>query len=233
MQTQEYDLSVIIPSYLEEENLRVILPRLKGVLSLLDMASEVIVVDSLEQLDNSEKVCLENQVNYAKRENSNYYGDAIRTGVKLARGKYIIFMDADGSHSPEFILTLIPYRNDYDVVMASRYVDGGMTDNNKLLILMSKMVNVLYSVVLGLNCKDVSNSFKLYSASLLKDLSLYSNNFEIIEEMLFKVKRRKKALKIKEVPYFFKQRMFGHSKRNLFLFAISYFVTLIKLRVRG
>lgn len=224
------DLSVIIPVYLEEENLCIILPRLKSVLSALKTKFEINVIDTLEPMDNSKAVCQVNGANYFNRENSNYYGDAVRTGIKYARGKFVIFMDGDGSHTPEFIPQLIKYKEDFDVVIASRYIKGGATDNNKTLILLSKIVNFLYALILKLECKDVSNSFKLYRAGMLKKLDLYLNNFDIIEEILFKMKKNNKHLKIKEVPYTFKQRMFGHTKRNLLIFAFSYLFSLLRLK---
>jgi dolichol-phosphate mannosyltransferase len=139
-------------------------------------------------------------------------------------------MDGDGSHAPEFIPNFLKVADAYDVVIASRYVKGGASDNSMHLLFMSKIVNVLYSVVLNLNCKDVTNSFKLYRAALLKPLTLYSKNFDIIEEMLFKMKRNCRKLRILELPFTFKERMFGHTKRNLFMFMLSYSFTLLKLR---
>ena len=96
-------LSVIIPSYLEEENLRLILPRLKKILAQLSVKSEILVIDTMQTMDNTRNVCEEYEVNYFNREKGNYYGHAVRTGIKNAKGDFLIFMDADGSHSPEFI----------------------------------------------------------------------------------------------------------------------------------
>ncbi len=223
-------VSVIIPSYLEEENLRIIIPRLKNEMQKLGNDYEVLVIDAMHAMDYTEDVCKNNNVTYLNRTNGNNYGDAVRTGITNANGEYIIFMDADGSHSPEFINKLYRYKDDYDVVIASRYIAGGATDNNHILILMSWVVNIVYSIVLNLRCKDVSNSFKLYRGDLLKYLNLYCSNFDIVEEILFKLKKTNNNLKIKEVPFSFKKRMFGETKRNLFLFMVSYIFTLIKLR---
>lgn len=224
------DLSVIMPAYLEEENLRIILPRLKSVLTGLKIKYEINVIDTMAPKDNSKEVCLANGVNYRSREKSDFYGDAVRTGIKYAQGQKTIFMDADGSHTPEFIPQLLANGTGFDVVIASRYIAGGMTDNSFALILMSKVVNIVYSKVLNLQCKDVSNSFKLYQSEMLKNLALYSNNFDIVEEILFKLKKQKPDLKIKEIPYTFKERMFGHTKRNLLFFAFSYVYSLLKLK---
>lgn len=224
-------LSIILPAYREEENLRSILPLLNSTLSNVAESREVLVIDTMEAMDNTREVCLQNGVIYINREKGNSYGDAVRTGIKYARGKSIIFMDADGSHSPEFISNLYSYRNEYDVVIASRYIDGGATENSAILILMSLAVNIIYSLVLKLNCKDVSNSFKLYNASLLKNIDLHCNNFDIIEEILYKLKKDNPKLRIKEIPFKFTKRVFGKTKRNLPVFALTYIFSLIKLRL--
>lgn len=228
-----HDLSVVIPAYLEEENLRLILPRISTVLRSMNIEYEILVIDTLEPMDQTSNVCAQySDVRYINRTMGNFYGDAVRTGIREANAHHVLFMDADGSHTPEFIPALFNKRIDHDVVIASRYTRGGGTDNNKILIVMSKIVNVMYSAVLNLKCKDVSNSFKLYRGDLLKNLVLYCNNFDIVEELLFKLSRMKRDLSICEVPYVFKARMFGHTKRNLIAFMFSFAFTLFKLRFR-
>jgi dolichol-phosphate mannosyltransferase len=191
---------------------------------------EVLVVDTIEPLDNTRAVCQEYDVKYLNRKNGNNYGDAIRTGIQAACGEKIIFMAADGSHSPEFILKLLEYQDSDDVVIASRYIKGGYTENSKILVLMSKILNITYSIFLNIKCKDISNSFKLYDASFIKSINLYCDNFDIVEEILYKLSKNNKKLRIKEIPYTFKARIFGKTKRNLLLFMISYLVTMLKLR---
>lgn len=225
------ELSVIIPAYMEEENLRILLPRISRVLGKIGCVSECIIVDSNERLDDTELVCIENNVKYVSREGADSYGDAVRTGIKFAQGKYIIFMDADGSHSPEFIQDLYKKRDCADVIIASRYIRQGNSDNSLILKAMSRALNMSYSLVFGINAKDISNSFKLYNAEVFNNIYLVSSNFDIIQEILIKARRNKVSLSILEVPYTFKQRMFGRTKRNLLLFMLGYFITMIKLRL--
>jgi dolichol-phosphate mannosyltransferase len=224
------ELSIILPSYKEAENLRILLPQLQSTLGDLHIAYEILVVDTEHSMDTTKEVCDMPHVRYINRQGGNNYGDAIRTGIMHAEGIYTVFMDADGSHTPEFIKTLYSHRNDGDVIIASRYIEGGTTDNSKSLIYMSLVLNIIYAVVLGLRCKDVSNSFKLYKTEDLKKINLYCNNFDIVEEILFKLKRLHKKLIIKELPFTFKKRMFGETKRNLVFFILSYIVTLVRLR---
>ena len=224
------EISIVIPSYHEEDNLRVLLPRLKTSLDLTNLQYEILIIDTEKSMDNTNVLCKELGVHYINRENGNFYGNAVRLGISKASGNYILFMDADGSHPPEFIQNLINCRSAGDLIIASRYVQGGGSDNSALLRLMSRTVNIVFSIVLQLKCKDVSNSFKLYKADRLKSLSLSCNNFDIVEEILVKLIRNDPNLRIVEIPFFFRERMFGHTKRNLFVFIFSYFFTLIKLR---
>jgi dolichol-phosphate mannosyltransferase len=222
--------TVAIPSYMEEENLRILLPRLRKVLSEQNESYDILVIDTKNPMDNTGLVCKENNVRYINRECGDYYGDSVRTAIKYCTSQFIIFMDGDGSHSPEFIPKLLNNTSNFDVVIASRYIKGGASDNSLHLILMSRFVNLCYSLVLGLKCKDVSNSFKLYRMQLLEGINLSCKNFDIIEEILFKLKKTNKNLRIKEIPFNFKERMFGHTKRNLIVFMFSFVFTLLKLR---
>ncbi len=231
MTTDAPEVSIVIPAYHEEENLRAIMPRLVAVLRAAGVPYEVLVIDTCEPLDNTREVCGEWGAHYLPRRGSNMFGDAIRTGLAAARGRWILTMDADGSHTPEFVPKLLAHREQADVVIASRYVAGGYTENSAVLVFMSHVVNIVYRIVLGLKCQDVSNNFKLYRTELVQGLHLRCNNFDIVEEILYKLHRRHPALRIVEVPFSFKKRMFGNTKRNLVAFMFSYLITLLRLRL--
>ncbi len=227
---QNPDLSIVVPSYLEEENLRLLLPRIIQTAAELTPAYEVLIVDTVQPLDNTRAVCdLYPTVRYIPRRGGNMFGDAVRTGIAESRGKFVVFMDADGSHSPGFIAELYKQRDEHDVVIASRYVKGGYTENHSSLVWMSYILNWTYRIVLNLECHDVSNSFKLYRGEQLRSLTLKCSNFDIVEEILFKLNRLY-SIRIKELPFTFKKRMFGDTKRNLPLFMLTYLATLARLR---
>ncbi|MCM2351365.1 MAG: glycosyltransferase [Bacteriovoracaceae bacterium] len=224
------DLTVVLPSYLEEENLRLLLPRIKEHCQKLTPNFEVLVVDTMTPMDGTSEVCKDIGVKYLNRQGGNTYGDAVRTGISNSRGEKVVFMDADGSHPPSVLDELYESKSEADIVIASRYIEGGFTENSKILVLMSLIVNMGYRLVLGLKCKDVSNSFKLYPGDALRSLNLNCQNFDIVEEILFKMVRSNPTFKIKEIPFSFKKRMFGETKRNLFVFIFTYVITLFKLR---
>jgi len=226
-------LSIVLPSYNEGQNLSNLLPRIDSAIKSLNIKFEVIVVDSMGNVDGTQNICEKYDCKYVVRNGGNSYGDAVRTGIEIAEGNLVLFMDADGSHSPEFIPELLRYASEFDIVIASRYVNKGGTENNFILTFMSRVLNISYSVVLGLPCKDVSNSYKLYHKHQLSLITLECNNFDIVEEILVKLFHSKKPYKIKEVPYIFKKRMFGKTKRNLLIFTLTYICTITKLRFKS
>jgi dolichol-phosphate mannosyltransferase len=227
------DLSVILPSYLEGENLSLLVPRLKETLDATGLKYEIIVVDTTTPMDNTPEVCVREGVNRVSRYPTNSFGDAVRTGILCSKGESVVFMDADGSHAPEFLTKLIRHRKEYDVVIASRYVEGGYTENSLLLVWMSQVLNLTYSLLLGLRYKDISNSFKLYRGDLIRGISLKTDKFDIVEEILYKMSRRDRGLRVLEVPFTFRKRMFGSTKRNLVSFMFSYLVTIVRLKFMG
>lgn len=230
------DISIILPAYKEAENLKNILPKIEKAFKKTFLTYEILVIDTMEKMDDTEIICNRNHVTYIARKGGNLYGDAIRTGLSGASGKYIVIMDADGSHNPSDILRFYDEmkKKDYTLIIGSRYCKGGYTDNNMILKMMSWILNVTYRVVFDLKVKDVSDSFRMYSAETLKKIKLECDDFDIVEEILIKLKySRKDAFVVKEIPISFNKRVAGESKRDLVKFIGSYIKTMQKLlRIR-
>jgi dolichol-phosphate mannosyltransferase len=222
-------LSVVLPAYEEAANLNQMLPALQKVLGGMGVGYEIVVVDAQEARDATAEVCARHGVACHRRTGGQLYGDAVRTALAVARGDKMIFMDADGSHSPEFLPQLWAQRDAADMVIASRYVAGGKTENPAILILMSLVVNVVFRLVLRLPCADVSNSFRLYHGPELRALTLTCNNFDIVEEILVKLYFARPGYKIREVPFTFEKRKAGKTKRSLLAFVLGYIATLLRL----
>ena len=224
-------ISVVLPAYLEAENLKNILPLIHQHLEQVE--HEILVVDTLEPMDNTEEICRLNNSVYLPRVGGNFYGDAIRTGFAEASGDYVVVMDADGSHDPKEIVTFYNemQTGKYDLIIGSRYCKGGYTDNPAVLKMMSWMLNVAYRVIFGLKVKDVSDSYRMYKADQIKALDLECSNFDIVEEILIKLSLLNKPFSIKEVPISFNKRVAGESKRDLGKFILSYFKTIQRLLI--
>jgi dolichol-phosphate mannosyltransferase len=224
------DLTVIVPAYNEAETLRELLPQINAAAATLTPNFEVLILDTQMPTDDTGEVCAINGVRHIHRSGGNHYGDAIRTGIRDARGTYLLCMDADGSHSPSYFASMWAQRESCDIVIGSRYVAGGHTENPAILIWMSYMVNLIFRVVFNLRAKDVTNSFRLYRTMVLKPMKLGSNDFDILEEILIKAVTRRPPARIVEVPVTFGRRRAGESKRKLVRFAFGYLFTLRKLR---
>lgn len=223
-------LSIIIPCLNESKNLEKLIPEIKTHIGR-KFKFEIIIIDGVIVDKKTLKLTKKFKVKYFNRRRNNDYGNAIRLGIHKSLGEHTIFMDGDYSHKPKFILNLYNHKLN-DVVIASRYIKGGKTDNGFILEFLSKVLNKFYNLVLNLDLKDVSNSYKLYNSKKLKDLNLKSNHFDIIEEMIFKLKICNNKIKIKEIPYHFRQRRFGKTKRNLVVI-IAYLFSIIRLRILG
>ncbi len=225
---ESVDLTIMIPAYLEAENLRFLLPEIKAACAALTPSYEVLIVDAPQKVDDTAEICAANGVRHIY--GGARYGGAVRSGIAAARGEYILSMDADGSHSPSYYASMWALRHDFDIIIGSRYVAGGHTENPLILIWMSYVLNLTFRIAFSIKAKDVTTSFRLYRRSILDSVELESNDFDILEELLIKVLTRPVPARIAEVPILFAKRKEGESKRNLVQFAISYFKTLRKLQ---
>lgn len=227
--TNAPELSIILPAYEEASNLECLLPKLHDLVGKLTPRYELLVIDTVTPKDNTPTICGQYNARYLARAGGELYGDAIRTAVRHAAGEYVVLMDADGSHNPSYLSEMWSHRTTSDLVIASRYVSGGKTENPALLIFMSLAVNVVFRLALGLKCYDVSNSFRLYRGADFRALQLSCNHFDIVEEILVKLITARPDYRIKEIPFYFEKRKLGKTKRNLFTFVLGYVVTLLRL----
>ncbi len=224
------ELTVMIPAYLEAESLQSLLPKVKAAAEALTPRCEVLIVDTQEPMDDTAGICAANGVRHIQRYGGNQYGDALRTGIAEARGRYMLCMDADGSHNPSYFASMWAKREVWDIVIGSRYAKGGHTENPAVLIFMSYVVNLTFRVAFGISAKDVTNSFRLYRTDMLRPIELRSNSFDVLEELLIKAVLQRPPARIGEVPVTFERRKAGESKRKLVQFAFGYLDTLRKLR---
>jgi dolichol-phosphate mannosyltransferase len=235
MKNESLSISIVIPAFNEIENLRILIPEIRNQTNRFKDVEILIVLPTTASIGEKEEI-LELGAIPITRTPGDTFGDAIRSGIKNVRiiSSYVLFMDADGSHSPRTIPRLVEEitKNDTDIVIASRYIDGGSTDNSLVLRAMSKILNYTFALVLGLKIKDISTNFKIYKRELLLDSNLVCKNYDIVEEILLEAKKIKPNLKVLEIPDHFHERVYGESKRKLSVFIATYLATLIRLRFR-
>lgn len=224
-------ISLLLPAYREEENLGRLLPKAIQVLSGSGLPYEILVIETQEPLDRTGDVCRQHQVSCIRRENGDFYGDAIRTGIRHAQYDKTVFMDADGSHNPEDILRMlkIMQAEPVDLVIGSRYIAGGDSINGPILKWMSRILNWIFRMIFHLKIQDLSNSFRMYQTEQLKELNLQCVNFDIVEEILIRLSMREN-FRCREIPICFSKRQAGESKRHLIPFIVSYLSTIVRLK---
>lgn len=221
--------SVVLLAYKEEENLRVLLPQIMEEVEKQGEDYEIIVVDTAKPMDGTGALCEELGIRYVNQRYPNF-GGAFRTGIEEARYDKFLILDSDGSHHPKYISDLFAAkRTGVDVVIGSRYVKGGQNHDAKTSVLMSRILNQVFRLAIGVNAHDISTDYRLYDTAQLKAVELSCENYDILQEVLLKLRLNNRKLVIKEVPISFDKRMFGESKRRLLPFVFSYMRTLCRL----
>ena len=212
-------VSVIVPTYNEQENIESLVARLLA----LPVAVCVIVVD-----DNSpdgtgaiaDRLAAESdgRMGVIHRAGKLGLGTAYVAGFKRALAEeadLICTMDADFSHNPRYIPAMVDkIGQGYDLVIGSRYVRGGgasgCTFDRKLL---SWGANAFARTMLGLRAHDTTAGFRCYRREVLQGMDLdniKASGYSFLIEMLYRVQRS--DWRVGEVPIIFENRRLGTSK---------------------
>lgn len=216
---------VIIPTYNETESLPGALERLAQYAPHV----HVLVVDDAspdgtgalaEQLAAQDEARHgEQRVHVLHREQKQGLGPAYLAGFDWALGRdydVVVEMDADGSHRAQDLPRLLARVADADLVIGSRWVNGGRVVNwpwRRLLL--SRAANLYTRLAVGMPVKDATAGFRAYRADLLRSLDLRS---VATQGFGFQVDMTVRALalgaRIVEVPIVFVERSAGHSKMS-------------------
>jgi len=220
------DISVVLPVMNEGANLSILLPKMKATLEREKLSYEILVIDG-NSTDNTREVAAEHGARVMPERRRGYSG-ALLTGLAEAKGDYLLTLDADLSHEPEFVPRMWRARTRGDIVIASRYTRGGVAYSGFFRRKLSDFLNFALRRVLSLPAGDVSSGFRLYRREAAQqDLNLESQNFEIQEEIL--AKAYAKGFTITEVPFVYFPRGSGASHARVFKFGIDLFKSAIKL----
>ena len=129
---------------------------------------------------------------------------------------YLQNMDADFSHPPRYLPGILAGMSEHDVMIGSRYVAGGGTENWPLARkAMSKGVNMLVRFLFRMPVKDASGAYRCYRVSKLREAHLErtrSRGYSFQQEVLFRC--HKAGCRLGEYPILFENRRAGASKVN-------------------
>jgi dolichol-phosphate mannosyltransferase len=213
--------SVIVPTYNERDNVPALLARLAGALPHDD--TEIVFVD--DSTDGTPEVITEAIKDYPiavtvhhREQSVGGLGGAVVEGMRIARGEWIVVMDADLQHPPEIVPDLIAagLRDGADLVVGSRYARGGSTgglaDGYRKLVSRGStlMVRTLFRNNL-LSVRDPMSGLFAVRASSLDVEELRPLGYKVLLELIV----RNRPGRIIEVPYVFQARHAGESKSSV------------------
>jgi dolichol-phosphate mannosyltransferase len=220
-----YDLSVIIPLINKTDNLAELFPQIHTALMPLSIMYEIIVADN--QADEYTRQFVQKNHGVLHSPPANGYGSALLTGFEHAAGEYIIVMDADHAHPASFLNALWDARSTADIVIASRYISGGQASMPFVRLLLSKILNIVFSRGLDLRVSDMSSGFRLYKTHIVKGLVAGTRDYDILQEIL--VKALMDGYQIREIPFAYHSRKTDSAYIRVIQFGMAYLKTFTRL----
>ena len=215
---KDLSVSVVVPTYQEVQNLRPLVMRICGALRKAKRSYEIIVVDD-DSRDGTDRAVKElrdlgHPIRLITRVGERGLSSAVIRGFSEANGEALVCLDADLSHPPEAIPTMLERLGEkrVDFVIGSRYIPGGSTDEawGPLRWINSKVATALARPLTSL--KDpLSGFFSIPKKVYEKAAPLNPIGYKIALELIVKCN----CSSIREVPIHFAQRRFGRSKLSL------------------
>jgi dolichol-phosphate mannosyltransferase len=219
------DISIVIPALNEQENLELLLPLIQQTIAQLKINAEIIVVDGGSHDDS--QLAAQRLGARVVEQTERGYGGALLAGFAAANAGYLVTMDADLSHPPKFLKDFWEQREEADLLVASRYVNGGQADMGIGRRVLSTILNRTYALLLGIKLRDLSSGFRLYRRGVVSKLDLQARDFDVLEEILVKI--HVNGGEIHEVPFHYQVRNSGRSHAKLIKFGLAYLKTLLRM----
>jgi dolichol-phosphate mannosyltransferase len=213
-------ICICLPTYNERENLGPMVDRLREVLG--DDGIVLVIDDSSPDGTGelADRLAAERPwVHVLHRPRKEGLGPAYLEGFRraLALGAELIFeLDCDFSHDPADVPRLAAATEDADLVIGSRYVEGGGTRNWGLVRRLISRGGSLYAqVLLGVPIRDLTGGFKCYRRAVLEALeldSIHSKGYAFQIETTYRALQA--GFRVVEVPIVFTDREVGGSKMS-------------------
>jgi glycosyltransferase involved in cell wall biosynthesis len=220
MITSEEKVSVIVPAYNEAGNIGNIISDLKTFYP----AYEIIVINDGSTDDTASEAQRAGAKVYSHPYNIGN-GAAIKSGIRVATGDVLIFLDGDGQHSPEDIEKLLDYIPEFDMVVGARSV-GGQASLGRALG--NKVYNWFASYVAKFSIKDLTSGFRAVKTNVARNfLYLLPNTYSYPTTLTLGVLRS--GMSVKYVPIKTRKRKAGKSNIRLLRDGVRFFMIITRI----
>jgi dolichol-phosphate mannosyltransferase len=232
------ELSVVLATLNEEENIGVLLHALEPHLDGID--AEIIVVDDNSR-DRTAAIAEEANRRYGNvrtivRKNERGLASALLRGFQESSGDYILTMDGDLAHDPKFVPELfrLVKSGEADLAIGSRYVRGSRVVGKPIVKSAASRFGQFVALVwLGTHVKDNTNNFRVFSRALYEsirdELTPSAENIMLVE---FVYRASKKGYRIVEIPTSYFERTRGVTKLKLGKMVAAFIKTAWMIRFR-
>ena len=208
-------LSIVIPAHDEDRYLGTLLERVLSVdLAPLHLAREIIVVDDGSRDRTAAIAAAVPSVTLHQLPRREGKGRAVRAGIAIATGDYLIIQDADLEYDPRDHIPMVKALIDgqADAVYGSRYLEHGRYQNQSLAAYVGgRSLSLLAWLFTGRSLTDTVTALKLFRRIDVASLPLESSGFEIDHELTSRLLAR--GLRIVEVPVGYVPRTRAEGKK--------------------
>jgi dolichol-phosphate mannosyltransferase len=221
----EIEISVVVPVYNEEKNLPILITQLSEVLEGVGKPYEMIFVDDGSN-DGSRKILKELVSRYPQIRILGFKRNCGETaagaaGLKEAKGKIVITIDADLQNDPRDIPTMLEYLKEYDMVTGWRQ----KRDDPWVKQITSKIANKIRNWLSGEAIQDSGCTFRAYKKECLQNLKLYKGLHRFMPTLV-----KIEGFRVIEIPIDHHPRKFGVSKYNTWNRMWRAFVDLLAVK---
>jgi dolichol-phosphate mannosyltransferase len=210
------ELSVIVPTYNERDNVPLVVELLKRTLE--DVSWEVIFVDDNSPDGTAAAVralgAADDRVRCIRRIGRRGLAGACIEGMLSSQARYIAVLDADLQHDETLLAAMLERirKGDVDVVVGSRYIPGGSADSfTSKRRFMSRLSHVAAHMITKVELSDSGSGFYMIRRDVVEEIAprLSSQGFKLLLDIMTTARG---TLRAAELPYTFRERQHGESK---------------------
>jgi dolichol-phosphate mannosyltransferase len=226
------ELTVVVPAYRERDNIPALLAALERSLEGRDWETIIVVDDALDGTEGivRERAQQDPRVRCIHRVGRRGLASACVEGMLASSAPYLAVIDADLQHDERLIPQMLDAikQGDADIVVASRYMEGGGTGElAPARVRISRVASVLGQALAGGLSDPMSGFFVIRRAYLEKVVRhLYGRGFKILLDLIAAARG---SVRIREIPYRMRSRLHGESKLSARVVAEFFMLILYHL----